>query len=484
MPLYTRQLMRLFALLLLIVLALPATAASIIKIYPAPKGASLSTAFKVAAGGKLVPVYLAKVGAADPGRRFKAVDDMLHSDIYFDKAAFAYFDLQGTANVSITVNQAVRSVKILPSSAGVKASINGKSISFKVSKPQNLTIEINGETVKSLHLFVNGIDANIPSPKDPNVIFFGPGIHEVSNMTIGDNKTVYIAGGAIIKAVIDPKERYTTEPVGFRNYVPTFNLQGQHIKFRGHGIIDASACPTHARNMLLLRGNDITVEGVIMLNPAGWTTPCFSSGNIHYNNIKIISYRANTDGIDICNSKNVLVENCFIRTNDDVVVVKTLPQQGMAEHITVRNCVVWNQLANALSIGLELRENVNDVTFDNCDIIHDTGRAWCMAIMNTDASSVTNVTFSNIRLEEAHQFINLWIGKAAESHDKQPGRISQVTFRNITVKGARLPIDLAGAGSQNRVDNVRFSNIQVNGTALHNDQVHYNQFVSGIVVQP
>ena len=55
-----------------------------------------------------------------------------------------------------------------------------------------------------LHLFANPIEKNKPNPKDKNVIYFGPGIHEIPNqkLKVASNKTVYLAGGAVIKGRI------------------------------------------------------------------------------------------------------------------------------------------------------------------------------------------------------------------------------------------------------------------------------------------
>ncbi|GAB2700894.1 hypothetical protein GCM10027037_27330 [Mucilaginibacter koreensis] len=457
----------------------------ILKTYPAPKGAVLSSAFKVSVDTKPLSVYLAKVAAGNAVRRFKAVDDLLHSEQYFDEAAFTYFDLQGTATITVTVNQNVRSAKILPSSAGIRPVLGRHTVSFKVSKPQNLTIEINGEVVKSLHVFVNPIETRVPSSKDPNIIYFGPGIHKVSHMVIGDNKTVYIAPGAVIQAVVDPKAPFGIEPSGLKNYAPVFELRGNHIKFYGHGIIDGSALPTHAGNFIYVHGTDVQMNGVILVNSAGWTVPLRQCTNVNISNIKILGYRANTDGIDICNSHNVTVDKCFVRTNDDLIVIKTELGEGPSDHIVVKNCVLWNQLANALSLGAELRHDVSDVLFSNCDIIHDYSRAWCLRVFHTDASTISNITFNHIRLEEAHLFINLWIGKTQyESHDRAAGHIRQVTFSNITATGNPLNIDIVGAGDQNKVEGVYFKNIKVNGKPLDRDMIKTNPFVSNIQLQP
>jgi hypothetical protein len=455
-----------------------------IRVYPSPPGEPLSTVYHVSSAGKNVPVYIAKIGAADDNRRFKAVDDLMHSADYFDTASFAYFDMEGTVNIKVAIGQTIRVAKILPLSANIKAMIHDNFITFKVSSPQNLTVEINGEWVKSLHIFINQMDKNIPKPDDKNVIFFGPGIHEVSSLTVGDNKTVYIAGGAIIKAVIGKDEKYSLEPSGLRNYSPTFILAGNHIKFTGRGIIDASGCPTHARSMLSIKGSDIKVEGVILTNSSGWTIPVFQSENIEINNVKILGYRANSDGIDICNGRNITVNKCFIRTNDDLVTIKCWQGQGPSNHIIVKNCVLWNQLAHALLIGPELRETVNDVAFTNCDIIHDQGREWSLRVFQSDSTLVNNIRFENIRIEEAHQLISLWIGKNASTFQKNSGKVQNVTFKNIDATGTPLSIALIGDSGQNMIKNVFFENVKLNGKKLIKDNIRSNQFVEDVSILP
>jgi hypothetical protein len=231
-------------------------------IYPAPAGEKLSETYHVSVEGLSVPVYIAKVAPGDRVKRFKGVDDTRHSADYFEMAAFTYFDLQGTAKVTVSIPVNVTSVKILPTSATIKTIIVSHSIIFTITKPQNLTIEINGEIVQSLHLFANPLEKNIPNPNDPDVIFYGPGIHHVTHLLIGTNKTVYIAGGAIVQATIDPNEKFTVNARdSLKSYgSSTFELTGRNITFRGRGILDASLCPTHARNLLMVhKGSNVKI---------------------------------------------------------------------------------------------------------------------------------------------------------------------------------------------------------------------------------
>lgn len=457
-----------------------------VTVYPAPKGEVLSQQYRISVAGQQVPVYLAKVAPADAERRWKAMDDKKNSADFYDTGAFAYFDLQGKVTVTVTVSAPINTAKILPSSAGITPTIKGNTISFSVKSPNNLTVEINGEWVRSLHLFINPPEVNAPRPDDPNIIFFGPGIHEVSHLVVGDNKTVYIAGGAVVRAVIRPDEKFNISSYsGLRTYSPSIELKGQNITIRGRGILDASACTTHSRNMITVRGSNIKIEGIILRDSPTWTIPIRESDNVIISNVKLIGYRANSDGIDICNSRNVTVENCFIRTLDDLIVVKTPKDgKGEAKHIVAKGCVLWNQVAHALSIGAEITKDIDDVLFTDCDIIHDQGREWSLRIYNTDAATVSNVRFENLRIEESIKCISLWIDKAVWSSDLEKGHIHGVTFKNIRAFGTPLTVNLKGFDQGHAIEDVLFQDVMLNGKAVTRDMMQVNSFVKNVTIKP
>lgn len=456
-----------------------------VTVYPAPAGEPLSADYQVLVDGKPVPVHIARVAPADQARRWKAMDDKANSADFHDTGAFASFDLQGSATVTVTVPQAITAAKVLPASFGVKPVIQGSSITFTVDKPRHLTVEINGEWVKSLHLFVNPPETDIPKADDPNVIYFGPGIHEVSRLVVGDGKTVYIAGGAVVRAIIKPDEKFSVSGYsGLKNYPPTFELKGKGIRLRGRGIIDATGCTTHSRHMVFVSGSDITLEGVVLRDSPTWTVPIRRSDRVMVRNLKLIGYRANSDGIDICNSRDVTVEDCFIRTLDDLVVIKSDKGKGPVQRIITRRCVLWNQVAHGLSVGAELADPVDDVLFSDCDILHDQGREWSLRVYHCDAAPVTNIRFEDIRIEEARKCISLWIGKAVWTRDAERGTIRDVLFRNITAAGKDLKVELVGADEAHAVDGVRFENVVLNGQPLQQEQIKANAAVRNVSVKP
>lgn len=464
---------------------LAAAAEGKVTVYPAPAGEVLSQAYRVSVAGQEVPVYAARVGPADQARRWKAMDDKKNSADYYDTAAFASFDMQGAATVTVTVPAEITSAKILPTSFGIVPVINGKSISFTVGSPRHLTVEINGEWVKSLHIFVNPPETDVPRADDPDVIYFGPGIHEVSHVSVGDNKTVYIAGGAVVRAIIKPDEKFHISGYsGLKGYSPTFELKGKNIRFRGRGIVDAVGCTTHARHMVMVRGSGITLEGVILRDSSTWTIPIRQSDNVTVRNVKLLGYRANSDGIDICNSRDVTVENCFIRTLDDLIVIKSDKGQGKVKHVVAKGCVLWNQVAHALSVGAELCDDVDDVLFTDCDVIHDTGREWSLRVYHCDAAVVSNIRFENIRIEEAKKCISLWIGKAVWTRDQERGHIKGVVFKDIKAAGEQLKVELVGSDDGHAVEDVQFQDVVLNGRPLAQAEVKANAFVKKIAIRP
>ena len=456
-----------------------------IRVYPAPAGEPLSTNFTVTIGSNNVPVYLARVATADPAkrRRISTRDDLS----FADTTSFASFDLRGSVQVSVDCPESVNSAKILPAASGITTVISDNRIVFTVSKPCQLELDVNGDWVHSLQLFVNPMETDAQRPDDPDVIYFGPGRHEVEDLVVTSGKTVYVAGGAVIYGKVKPgvkgrsKDTAMTELGGGA----IFSLVGNNIKLCGRGILDGSLCPGHSRNIISVCGTNISLEGVVVRDSSTWNVPIRCSEHVTVKNLKVFGLRGNSDGIDICNSRHVTVSGCFLRTMDDLVVVKTpIKGGGESRDITVTGCVLWNELAHALSLGAELRENVENVHFSDCDVIHDKGREWLLRIYHTDSADIHDITFDNIRIEESKRLISLWIGPAVWSKDDERGRIENITFQNIRAVGPHPSIDLKGFDRGHEIRDVQFRNVIINGQPLKPGSVNQNEFVQGISVSP
>lgn len=440
--------------------------------YPAPAGEPASADYSVAVEGQPVFVYSAQVLNAGP-------------------ASFAYFDFSGSVRVEIKPAAAVKSVVVRPLACGIVPAVKDGVISFSLSVPSNLSIEVNGAD-KPLLLFANPPEVNPPKKDDPNVLYFGPGIHEVSTMpAFGSGKTIYIAGGAVVRAKLGATEKPIVEHGWAGNPVYenlwTFK-KADKVSIRGRGILDCSALPWQSKSPVVLAGcTNVLAEGIIIKDAPSWCIPQFNCKQVHLDSLKMIAHRQNSDGINIVNSQDVLVERCFLRTNDDNICVKTFVGQPAAKNIRVKDCVIWNDRNFGIGITYETRSDISDVLFSNCDMIHDWGVA-SLVVYVADSGTVSDVRFEKIRLEDTrHQLIKLWIGKDFFGKDAQRGHIRGVSFSDIAVAGPLAPSELTGFDPSHLIENVSVEHLVVDGVPVGNAEagkLRANEHVRNLRVSP
>ena len=289
--------------------------------YPAPGGVPLSGDFTVYADGQRVDVYRVKVPPQNVG-----YDPCPSSN---ENASMAYFDFSGTVNVQITSSVPISSVAVRPLRLEFNPSVSGNTISFPLSQPANLSIEINGDDRHNLHLFANPMEQNAPSPSSPGVMYFGPGEHgDGSQIGIGDGRTVYIAGGAVV---------YGTFSARFANSVTV----------RGRGIMSGEktgwpCVRLGGRASISLWGvNNINLEGFIAVDSAeDRLFQLVDSDSVTMDNVKAITWRGNGDGLNLVSVNSALVKNVFIRSTDDTFAIKAAACISALFHRTSRQRIL------------------------------------------------------------------------------------------------------------------------------------------------
>ncbi len=166
-------------------------AATTLNVYPAPSGVPLNTTYTVQ-----VQV---------PGGPWQSLDvyQTTVNGYTSSKTSFAYFDTDGPVNISVTSNiGSISTAVIRPAANNITPAINGNTMTFSISGPMNISVEVNGDANNTLDLFANPVDPNPPSPTDPNVIYVGPGLY-TQDYVVPSGKTLYIAGGAVIQGGIN-----------------------------------------------------------------------------------------------------------------------------------------------------------------------------------------------------------------------------------------------------------------------------------------
>jgi len=349
------------------------------------------------------------------------------------RGAFLSFGMSGPVELEVKVKKAPQDVVVRPLSAGIKAAVDGDTIRLRLPRPMNLSVEFDGDLRDPLLVFANP-ELTAPDRSDPKVKFYEAGkIHEAGEILLGEGETLYLEGGAVVRGVVRARG-------------------ASKVAVRGPGILDAGT-RKHKINMLVLREcRDALLEDFIILDPLGWTIHLSGSEKIRLSNTRVIGWRANSDGLDIEYSKDVRVDGCFWRTNDDCIAVKAIYPPGvegvpfeeminpetLGGHqvprvegdvmgdVTITNCVLWNDSGGqGFEIGFELRvDTIRGITFRDCDIIHVCG-GGAFTIHNGDRAKIEDLLLDDVRIEDTDRLMDFHVGLSIYSDDcPQPYRRS------------------------------------------------------------
>ena len=431
------------------------TALGEVRTYPAPEGEAVSGVYTVTVNGQPVDVYAAQ-------------SEFFEGDYYF-----ASFDFSDKVSIEITSPFPMAQTQILPEHFALDPKCSESAVAFDAQEPFRVSVEPNGR-VKPLLLFGNSLETDAPDPNAPGVVYFGPGVHRPGKITLGDNQTLYLAGGAVVKGSV--------------------LATGENIVLRGRGILAGEDSPRFSgpgRFMLDLVGcQKITVRDITLRNPWSWTAVTWNCDGVLFDNVKICGSRMiNDDALDLVNTQNAVVRNSFFRTQDDSIAVKGLANMPRpCENIQIENCQFWTDCANIFRIGYECEtEGMRSIDAKNIDVLHysKTFRPptayWANTIFWLQPSK--NMTLENCRFENFTVYSDgtpmlMLVAKPmscsyGKIKDPEPGRIKNCAFQNIRVVGT--PGDFggilyfSGADAQHNVTGVSLEKIDYFGQPIRQD---------------
>lgn len=448
--------------------------------WPGPAGQPASADFTLKVDQQPVFVYRARVRSLLQPR--EDGDLVTKRELTpAERAAFAIFDVRGPVTVEVRPQRTFRTARILPARAGIVPEIKAGVIRFRLAQPRSVTVLLDDSTELPLHLFVSAPEKDTPRADDPNVIYYGSGVHEVGQLEVKSGQTLYVAGGAVLRARLpaDAKPviaKWSGLPAYQGNMVRV--AKAEHVRIAGRGILDAGLLPRHGWTMIKLsQSRDVRIEGVTLLDAAGWNINISSSEDIAVEDVRILGARLNSDGIDLVNSSNVTVRRCFVRSHDDGIIAKTMQAEPQAERITVEDCQLWDDWGYALGATYETRAPIRDMVFRRCDVLF--ARHWAMGIHVSDGATVSNIRFEDIdvtshpagehmgghynSLTEEPKLLRCLITADMWGHDKERGQIRDVELERVRIDGPLLPSELLGFDEKHTVERVTLRDIRQHG---------------------
>ena len=387
-----------------------------VRLYPVQQSEMPRVGYRVRVNGIDAPTDAARVSAMPYNRRWPGHQRTLDQT---EGAEFLSLFADEPLTFEITLPRPTEHVDIRPRTLGIEPELlSPTTVRFTMQKPAFCTVEPYGRH-EALHLFADTKEYSRPDTDAPSVLYYGPGVHDVGQITLTDGQTLFLDEGAVVYACVSA-------------------IDASHIAIRGAGILDNSrnleTClyEAHTENNTTAVNNakrqhtiqleyctDIVIDGITIRDSLVYNIRPIACRGLKISNVKIIGcWRFNSDGIDMHNCEDVSIEHCFLRTFDDSICVKGFDcyyegdveaavQEAMHHggqvydtfrHVRVRDCTIWNDWGKCLEIGAETRaEEICDIVFEDCAVLHVTGSV--LDCCNVDYADVHDVTFRNIHVE-------------------------------------------------------------------------------------
>ena len=144
----------------------------------------------------------------------------------------------------------------------------------------------------------------------------------------------------------------------------------------------------------------------------------------------------NIDAISPDCCRNVTVSDCFIRSGDDAIVIKSsyvLNEKRTCENVTVTNCTVTSR-CNGIKLGTESNGGYKNITISNC-CVYNTYMAG-VALEITDGGDLEGVVVNNIAMKNVGTPIFVILSDRRRGPEgTQLGTLKNVVISNITAVG-------------------------------------------------
>jgi len=381
--------------------------AQTVVVYPATNSAKISDKYIVSVSGHSSPVYKIIAG---PGPSNEYGHESGHI------ANYTVWSFNGTVSVTVTkLGSSATSAIIRPASLGIgtlTATVAGgnSSVTFNLSHRAKFSAEFSDDPslTNVALLFADSLESTTPdttasttfmatdsaslrgSLSGKTTVCFRPGYYPAMGQWVPPSNItqVYFFGGAYFCGFID-------------------RLSGSSLLINGRGIYTGDGYlwhyPTYSGDFhswydaIHCFSGSLTVNGLTFAQPAtGFIYD--SQGNETFENLNLIGFRFNNDGLQ-AHQSNITIKDCFFFSNEDEMVLTT------CSNLLIRDCIHWNLQGSIIALGFTPNSQSNFV-IRNLTVLHDKSAfvenngGLISALL--EGATGTSATYANISLDTVH----------------------------------------------------------------------------------
>ncbi len=193
--------------------------------------------------------------------------------------------------------------------------------------------------------------------------------------------------------------------------------------------------PEVGRALLLYFFNctDVNVSGVTLKNASNWVQDYRECANVVIDRITVQSTSYwNNDGLDVTDSKNVKITNCFINASDDGICLKSDNKNASCEDVFIDNCTVRSS-ANGFKMGTSNWGGFRNIKVRNLTVF-DTYRS-AIALESVDGGFLENIDIQNVVAKNTGNAIFIRLG-----HRNMGEKVS--TLKGVYIANVKAEIPL------------------------------------------
>lgn len=439
-----------------------------------------------------------------------------------------YVNFETAVAVEIEIARAdgrpIRTAAVHPRRKASACTVRDGKAYVMLDKPCLVAVDIDGQmdgqdtgkgykgpAIHTISIFANPPLSGKPKPTDPGVLavkpgeppptdgpwktlYFLPGVHDAGlAFPLRANRRYYIPGDALVHGTLSNRTWGEARGVHIFGLGTLSGSRRRHprtvkppLDEKDYGLY---------RPIELVGTTDTRVEGITIADAAYHSVmlvhPHAPGRANQVRWTKILNWRENGDGINPFG--NTLVEDCFIRTQDDSLYV---------DGLGIRRTVLWND-ANGSSFVLSALPRLTGrrLLVEECDVIYSRaswdrwtgGRVFNMRGEGGGAAGA-GVVFRNIDVEDPRPtlqqfFICMTVPPpySQTGESRSAGDLSGALFENIAIAAPSVlgePQMLWGQADA-RIRGLRFKNLTLGGEkALDSGFFRINKWVDGLSFEP
>jgi polygalacturonase len=352
----------------------------------------------------------------------------------------------GSASATAAIRSAIQAAKA--AGGGTVFVPAGKYVTGPIELVSNLILEIDAGAVLRFEASRDGLSYTKGRLEGTECLTPVPliGGHDLENVTIRGRGTITTDNAQWMNLTRQP-EAVAARNV-WMNILKTLDMK-QPVPPEDFQKAAPSLRPSFIRTM---ESKNILIEGIHIVGSSMWVIHILYSQQVVIRDVTIETFPgANTDGMDIDSSQDVLISNCYLDTGDDAICLKSgkdadgLRVNRPTANVAITNCTVHHG-HGAVVLGSETSGGFHNIVASNI-VCQGTEKGVRIKSTRGRGGVIENVRFDHWTMDSVAEAINVtnyYTRGPEEPVSQRTPVFRNIAISNMTINHSPLTINIEG----------------------------------------